>query len=65
MRGTRILDGKLKKYEARYLQGDPEAAEVKLFMKLCADFRERWPQHPADGVGRSPGGSFSRRGRLG
>jgi hypothetical protein len=44
--GTRYLDAMLKKYEGFYLQGKPEPAKVRLFLKRCRAFRERWPQHP-------------------
>ncbi len=44
--GTRYLDAQLKKYEAFYLQGTPDPAKVRLFLKRCRTFRERWPRHP-------------------
>jgi hypothetical protein len=44
--GTRYLDTLLKKYEGLYLQGTPEPAKVRLFLKRCRTFRERWPRHP-------------------
>ncbi len=44
--GTRYADTLLKKYEGLYLQGTPEPAKVRLFLKRCRVFRERWPTHP-------------------
>jgi hypothetical protein len=44
--GTKYLDSLLKKYEGLHLQGTPEPAKVRLFLKRCRAFRERWPQHP-------------------
>lgn len=44
--GTRYADSLLKKYEGLYLQGKPEPAKVRLFLKRCRVFRERWPTHP-------------------
>jgi hypothetical protein len=44
--GTRYLDTLLKKYEGVHLQGSPEPARVRLFLKRCRTFRERWPTHP-------------------
>ncbi len=44
--GTKYLDVLLKKYEARHLSGTPEPAKVRLFLKRCRTFRERWPGHP-------------------
>ena len=53
LRGTEYLNGMLVKYEAKYLAGDPEPAKVRLFLKRCQEFRERWPLHPElDWVGR-------------
>ncbi len=54
--GTKYLDSLLKKYEARYLTGTPEPAQVRLFLKRCRTFRERWPGHPdLDWVRRQEG----------
>lgn len=44
--GDKYMDVLLKKYEGRYLQGTPEPAKVRLFLKRCRTFRERWPTHP-------------------
>lgn len=44
--GTKYLDAMLKKYEAAYLQGEPDHAKARLFLKRCRVFRERWPTHP-------------------
>lgn len=45
-RGTNYLDAKLKRYEEKQLQGSPPAKKVRLFLKRCRYFRERWPTHP-------------------
>jgi len=44
--GTKYLDVMLKKYEAKYLAGEPETAKVRLFLMRCKEFRKRWPRHP-------------------
>jgi hypothetical protein len=44
--GTKYLDAMLKKYEGFYLQGKPETSKVRLFLKRCRTFHERWPRHP-------------------
>ncbi len=46
MKGTQYLDVLLIRYEKRYLSGEPERPKVRLFLKRCQEFRERWPQHP-------------------
>jgi hypothetical protein len=45
-RGSVWFQFKLEDYEERYLGGDPELARVRLFLERCAEFRERWPEHP-------------------
>ena len=51
--GTKYFDVLLKRYEANYLQGTPEHAKVRLFLKRCVTFRKRWPRHPElEWVGR-------------
>ncbi len=32
-------------YEKRYLSGEPEPAQARLFLERCAEFRKRWPGH--------------------
>ncbi|MEQ1895463.1 MAG: hypothetical protein ABL998_23235, partial [Planctomycetota bacterium] len=43
--GDKYFDVLLKRYEANYLQGTPEHAKVRLFLKRCVTFRKRWPRH--------------------
>lgn len=51
--GTKYFDVLLKRYEANYLQGTPDKAKVRLFLKRCTTFRKRWPRHPElEWVGR-------------
>lgn len=44
--GTRYFDSMLSKYEARWLQGTPDRAKVRLFLERIRTFRQRWPHHP-------------------
>ena len=44
--GTRFFDSRLQRYEERHLQGSPEPHEIRLFLKRCKEFRDRWPGHP-------------------
>ena len=54
--GNRFLEVMLRKYEARYLTGEPEPSKVRLFLMRCQEFRERWPEHPEmDWVDRQQG----------
>jgi len=51
--GTKYFDVLLKRYEANYLQGTPDTSKVRLFLKRCTTFRQRWPRHPElEWVGR-------------
>jgi len=51
--GTKYFDVLLKRYEANYLQGTPDRSKVRLFLKRCTTFRQRWPRHPElEWVGR-------------
>lgn len=51
--GDKYFDVLLKRYEGSYLQGTPERAKVRLFLKRCVTFRKRWPRHPElEWVGR-------------
>jgi hypothetical protein len=49
MRGTQYMETKLQKYEQIYLQGNPEEPKIRVFLKRCRLFRERWPLHPQMG----------------
>ncbi len=44
--GTEYLETQLKKFERQRLQGQPETAKVRVFLKRCRHFRETWPTHP-------------------
>lgn len=39
----------LERYEREHLEGDPEPAKVRLFLKRARTFHERWPDHPERG----------------
>ena len=43
--GTRYLESKLRRFERIYLSGTPEAPAIRVFLKRCAVFLERWPEH--------------------
>jgi hypothetical protein len=44
--GDEYLETQLKRFEEERLQGDPPREAVRVFLKRCQAFRERWPQHP-------------------
>jgi len=44
--GDDFFENRLEKYEQAHLEGDPSDAKIRVFLKYCAEFRERWPQHP-------------------
>lgn len=46
MDGTNYRNVKIEKYEQFYLQGSPDRSRVRVFLKRCKYFQERWPQHP-------------------
>jgi hypothetical protein len=51
--GTEYLQSQLKNFESQRLAGKAERPKVRVFLKRCAYFLERWPQHPeADWVRR-------------
>jgi hypothetical protein len=51
--GSEFLQTQLKNFETQRLAGKAERPEVRVFLKRCAAFLERWPQHPeADWVRR-------------
>lgn len=47
--GSKYFDVMLQKYESKYLAGEPQPSRVRLFLKRCKEFRERWPDHPKMG----------------
>lgn len=51
--GSEFLETQLKSFESQRLAGKAERPKVRVFLKRCAYFLERWPQHPeADWVRR-------------
>jgi hypothetical protein len=44
--GSNYLATMLQKYEQNHLQGNPDPAKVRLFLKRCLYFQDRWPRHP-------------------
>lgn len=46
MQGDRYLENKLRRYLDDYLEGTPGRPQVRVFLKRCAIFLERWPRHP-------------------
>jgi tetratricopeptide (TPR) repeat protein len=44
--GTEFMDTQLKRFERERLQGEPSREVVRVFLKRCREFRERWPRHP-------------------
>jgi hypothetical protein len=51
--GNEYLQTQLRNFESQRLAGKAERPKVRVFLKRCAYFLERWPQHPeADWVRR-------------
>lgn len=51
--GTEYLQTQLVSFESQRLAGKAEVPKVRVFLKRCATFLERWPAHPeADWVKR-------------
>ncbi len=44
--GTNYFETMLKKYEAKFLAGEPDPVKARLFIERCREFRRRWPGHP-------------------
>lgn len=44
--GTQYLQSQLRKFEEQRLAGKAERPEVRVFLKRCASFLQRWPTHP-------------------
>lgn len=44
--GNSYLQTQLKNFEQQRLRGEVERPEVRVFLKRCREFRERWPRHP-------------------
>lgn len=44
--GTEYLQTQLKNFESQRLAPKPDLPKVRVFVKRCDEFLERWPQHP-------------------
>jgi len=46
MSGNAYLQQQLKNFETNHLRGEAKRPQVRVFLKRCAEFKQRWPQHP-------------------